>query len=115
MASRLLLLVAVAGASALVSAPFRSSGQKPLGEAPPAVSDFNCDLPPVLTPGDDGLPSAEELFSSHDALLKQVKRHQAVVRVPSICYDDLGGFDEDERWAPFYDLHKVLKETYPVM
>ncbi|KXH67149.1 peptidase family M20/M25/M40 [Colletotrichum salicis] len=45
---------------------------------------------------------------------KQVERHAALVRVPSICYDDLGDFDKDERWNVFYELHDVLKKTYPV-
>lgn len=99
-------LATVAGASAFA---IGANVQKPLG------GGFQCDLPPVLNPTRDGLPSADSLFSSHDALLRQVKRHQAVVRVPSVCYDDLGDFDKDERWAPFYDLHHVLAKTYPAM
>ncbi|TKW50858.1 putative carboxypeptidase C24C9.08 [Colletotrichum tanaceti] len=78
-----------------------------------AASDFKCDLPPPVTPS-DGLPSAADLFSSPDAVRKQVERHTALVRVPSICYDDLGDFDKDDRWRVFYDLHDVLKKTYPV-
>ncbi|KAF4974956.1 hypothetical protein FZEAL_8219 [Fusarium zealandicum] len=107
----LALLATVAGASVLVSAPIGAEKQKPLGPG----SAFECDLPPVLGPAGDGLPSADSLFSSHDAFMKQVRRHQAIVRVPSICYDDLGGFDEDERWAPFYDVHDVLAKTYPAV
>ncbi|KAJ4326979.1 hypothetical protein N0V84_002592 [Fusarium piperis] len=102
-------LATVASASALVLTPIGANVQKPLG------GNFQCDLPPVLNPTHDGLPSADSLFSSHDALLRQVKRHQAIVRVPSICYDDLGDFDKDERWAPFYDLHDVLAKTYPAI
>ncbi|KAM5385463.1 hypothetical protein ACJZ2D_001104 [Fusarium nematophilum] len=104
-------------ASAFVSAPIGAEWQKPFGEFTPAPAgrDFECDLPPVLSPTGDGLPSADSLFSSHDALLRQVKRHQAIVRVPSICYDDLGDFDTDERWAPFYELHDVLAKTYPAI
>lgn len=112
MVARLLLLAAATGVSALIPAPFGGVSQRPLGGGD-AASDFKCDLPPALDPATDGLPSADELFTSQDALLRQVKRHQAIVRVPSICYDDLGGFDEDKRWAPFYDLHAVLEKTYP--
>ncbi|KPM34304.1 putative carboxypeptidase C24C9.08 [Neonectria ditissima] len=108
------LLAGVAGASAFVSAPIGATHQKPFGLGS-AGSDFSCDLPPVLSPTGDGLPSGESLFSSDEALLKQVERHQAIVQVPSICYDDLGDFDEDERWAPFYDVHDTLAETYPVI
>ncbi|CAM1511815.1 Fc.00g093280.m01.CDS01 [Cosmosporella sp. VM-42] len=110
---QLLFLASVVGVFGLTPGRIGGVGQKPLGDEP--ASNFNCDLPPVLDPDGDGLPSADSLFSSHDALLNQVKRHQAVIRVPSICYDDLGNFDEDERWRPFYDLHKVLEDTYPAI
>ncbi|KAH7483881.1 hypothetical protein FOMA001_g6075 [Fusarium oxysporum f. sp. matthiolae] len=106
----LAVLATVAGASGFTLGPFGT--QKPIGQN---EHDFKCDLPPVLSPGNDGLPSASELFDSKDAFNKQVKRHQAIVRVPSICYDDLGDVDKDERWAPFYDLHDVLAKTYPVI
>ncbi|KAK1623651.1 peptidase family M20/M25/M40 [Colletotrichum phormii] len=78
-----------------------------------AASSFKCDLPPPVAPS-DGLPSARDLFTSKAAVQKQVERHTALVRVPSICYDDLGDFDKDERWNVFYELHDVLKKTYPV-
>ncbi|KAH7206029.1 hypothetical protein DER44DRAFT_809903 [Fusarium oxysporum] len=106
----LALLATVAGASGFTLGPFGT--QKPIGQN---EHDFKCDLPPVLSPGNDGLPSASELFDSKDAFNKQVKRHQAIVRVPSICYDDLGDVGKDERWAPFYDLHDVLAKTYPAI
>ncbi|KAF4988424.1 hypothetical protein FDECE_15065 [Fusarium decemcellulare] len=110
----LAVLAAVGGTSAFVSAPIGAGPQKSFGDDS-AEHDFACDLPPVLSPSGDGLPSADAFFSSHDALIKQVRRHQAIVRVPSICYDDLGDFDEDERWAAFYDLHDVLAKTYPAV
>lgn len=81
----------------------------------PAAADFKCDLPPVVNPAGDGLPSADNLFSSDEALEKQVLRHGAIVKVPSICYDDLGDLDKDKRWLPFYDLHDVLLKTYPLV
>ncbi|KAH7150372.1 hypothetical protein B0J13DRAFT_440243 [Dactylonectria estremocensis] len=112
--AKLSLLAGVAGVSAFVSAPFGDAYQKPFGQEAAAAA-FNCDLPPVLTPAGDGLPSGKSLFSSDQALLRQVRRHQAIVRVPTVCYDDLGEFDEDDRWAPFYDLHATLAKTYPVL
>lgn len=109
--SRLLLLANIASTSAFVL-PF-------LGQTPMTVgnsdSDFKCDLPPVLDPAGDGLPSAASLFSSDEALHRQVKRHQAIVRVPSVSYDDLGEIGEDERWNPFYELFPVLQKTYPTL
>ncbi|KAF9873871.1 peptidase family M20/M25/M40 [Colletotrichum karsti] len=86
--------------------------QRPLQSS--SSSSFNCDLPPAISPS-DGLPSAKELFSSEAAILKQVSRHAALVRVPSICYDDLGDFDTDPRWKVFYELHDVMRKTYPAV
>jgi Gly-Xaa carboxypeptidase len=103
-----LLLVGVAG---VVAAP--NYGQEPLGAVTP--SRFQCDLPQILDPKGDGLPSANELFASKSARDQQVKRLQAIVQVPSISYDDLGPVGEDERWAPFYDLHEVLEKTFPTV
>ncbi|KAJ0414202.1 hypothetical protein BJY00DRAFT_295522, partial [Aspergillus carlsbadensis] len=88
--------------------------QTPLGTSSPS-SNFQCDLPPVLDPARDGVPSAESLFTSHEALERQVKRHQAIVRVPSVCWDDLGEIGADERWAPFYRLFGVLNDSYPAV
>ncbi|KAI9158143.1 carboxypeptidase [Paramyrothecium foliicola] len=108
------LLITSSPASAAFLPPSTGAlGQIPLQAV--SSSHFKCDLPPVLRPADDGLPLAIDLFSSHEALLKQVERHQAVVRVPSICYDDLGSFEEDKRWEPFYEFHNVLAKTYPLL
>ncbi|KAL4933110.1 M20 family metallopeptidase [Aspergillus undulatus] len=109
--SRLLLLVNITGASSFVLPFF---GQTPISVAN-LSSDFTCDLSPTLDPAGDGLPSASKLFSSHEALERQVKRHQAIVRVPSVSYDDLGEIGEDDRWTPFYQLYPVFKETYPAL
>ncbi|KAL2808961.1 hypothetical protein BJX63DRAFT_407166 [Aspergillus granulosus] len=106
-----LLLVSGITASASVL-PFLD--QTPLGISNPN-SGFQCDLPPVLDPARDGLPSAESLFTSHEALETQVERHQALVQVPSICWDDMGEIETDERWAPFYRLFDVFKKNYPAV
>ncbi|GKT40449.1 putative carboxypeptidase VC_A0337 [Colletotrichum spaethianum] len=105
-------LLTLLSTTALTSAtsPFYTEQQHPFVGA---ASDFKCDLPPAVTPS-DGLPSAKDLFTSPEAVRKQVERHAALVRVPSICYDDLGDFDTDKRWDVFYELHDVLKKTYPV-
>ncbi|KAJ5618069.1 hypothetical protein N7537_003183 [Penicillium hordei] len=101
----------IVGASAFVL-PFL--GQTPMTVGNPG-SDFICDLPPILDPANDGLPSAVSLFSSDEALERQVKRHQAIVKVPSVSYDDLGEIGEDERWLPFYKLFPVLQKLYPTV
>lgn len=117
MSPRHLTFVAcAAGAGASVLGLGQFVDQLPLGRVPGlSPGGFNCDLPPPINPTGDGLPSTDELFSSDVALRKQVERHQAIVRVPSVSFDDLGEPTEDERWAPFFDLHKVLEVLYPNM
>ncbi|KAK2686635.1 hypothetical protein QWA68_015255 [Fusarium oxysporum] len=90
--------------------PSGAMNQQVLGAS---SSGLGCELSPPLDPSHDGLPSADSLFSTLAALETQVRRHQAIVQVPSICYDDMGDFDTDVRWAPFYDLHQTLAKTYP--
>ncbi|KAI1122264.1 hypothetical protein F5Y10DRAFT_287307 [Nemania abortiva] len=107
---------------ATVSVPALAyDNQYPLGELDDAVGagtsghGSRCHLPRPIDPSEDGLVSSQELFSGIDALETLVQRHQPLVRIPSICYDDLGDFDDDERWKPFYDIPIVLKETYPLV
>ncbi|CAG8941385.1 unnamed protein product [Penicillium salamii] len=109
-ASQLLLLVKITYASAFVL-PFWDQTPLTGGDSSP---EFKCDLPPALDPVGDGLLSAASLFSSDEARDRQVKRHQAIVRVPSVSYDDLGATGEDERWNPFHELLPVLQKLYPI-
>lgn len=76
-------------------------------------SQFKCELPPAINPSSDGLPAARDLFSGEQALKLQVKRHSAIVSIPSISYDDNGEPLEDPRWEVFYALHKALESLYP--
>ncbi|KAI1467493.1 carboxypeptidase S [Daldinia caldariorum] len=85
--------------------------QQILGDVSPIA--FKCDIPPVLDPSKDGLPAARDIFSDHEALLLQVKRHSTVVKIPTISYDDNGEPGEDTRWEVFYDLHRALAALYP--
>lgn len=112
----LLQLSPVLSASLRPEARANAGGQQQIIVSEPATEGFKCDLPPVRAPpADDGLPSSD-IFASDAALKKQVERHSAVVQVPSVCYDDLSdNFDEDERWLPFYDLHEVLADLFPLV
>jgi Gly-Xaa carboxypeptidase len=78
------------------------------------LSEFKCDLASPLDPSGDGLHSSNELFSNKRAIDNLIRRHQSLVRVPSVCYDDLGEFD-DYRWEPFYAIPRILEEKYPLM
>ncbi|KAI0410284.1 hypothetical protein F5X98DRAFT_381972 [Xylaria grammica] len=76
-------------------------------------SRLKCDLSRPIDPSADGLLSSHKVFSGKDALETIIERHQQLVRIPSICYDDLGEFDEDERWEPFHKIPGVLSSSYP--
>ncbi|KAJ5336099.1 uncharacterized protein N7506_004121, partial [Penicillium brevicompactum] len=101
----------LAGGSAFVL-PFFDQTPMTLGHSSP---EFTCDLPPALDPAGDGLLSAKNLFSSDEAIERQVKRHQAIVRVPSVSYDDLGEIGEDPRWNTFYELLPTIEASYPTL
>ncbi|KAI0506876.1 peptidase family M20/M25/M40 [Xylaria bambusicola] len=74
---------------------------------------FKCELSPLVDPSGDGLSEARDIFAGEDALKLQVERHAAIVRIPSISYDDNGEPTEDPRWEIFYTLHDTLKTLYP--
>ncbi|KAJ2979668.1 hypothetical protein NUW58_g7146 [Xylaria curta] len=83
------------------------------GNQKPENSLFKCKLPPSVDPSSDGLPAAQDIFSGEKALKLQVERHSAIVRIPSISYDDSGEPLEDPRWEVFYTLHEKLESLYP--
>ncbi|KAH6891521.1 hypothetical protein B0T10DRAFT_485409 [Thelonectria olida] len=111
--------IVVASAASTLALAFAHENQHLFGPDQTAknpshdASSFRCDLSPPIDPSKDGLVSSRQLFSGTEALEIMVKRHQPLVRIPSICYDDLGDFDEDERWKPFHEIPAVMEEAYP--
>ncbi|KAI2616490.1 carboxypeptidase S [Hypoxylon sp. NC1633] len=106
-----LALVASVFSTVIARSILQDEAQEVLEDVAPA--DFQCDVPPALDPSKDGLPAARDIFSDDKALQLQVKRHAAIVRVPSISYDDNGDPGDDPRWDVFYDLHRVFAALYP--
>lgn len=76
-------------------------------------SSFGCQLTRPVDPSHDGLLNSDELFSGRDTIEEFVKRHQPLVRIPSVCYDDMGDVDDDERWNSFKDIPNHIKKAYP--
>ncbi|KAI1816952.1 peptidase family M20/M25/M40 [Poronia punctata] len=97
----------------LTTAFFRDGAQHVLHGNVDTQTQFKCELPPPLEPSKDGLPAAGDVFSGEQALKLQVERHSAVVKIPSISYDDNGEPLEDPRWEIFYTLHEALESLYP--
>lgn len=82
-------------------------------EARPDASRFGCEISRPMDPSHDGLPSSRDLFSGKDMIDTLVGRHQSLVRIPSVCYDDMGDVGEDERWDAFNEIPEHIKKTYP--
>lgn len=89
-------------------------------------------LPRPLRPGRDftsGCTQPDSLFPKEDAALDKayarissaafrnasVRRLSGAVRVKTESFDDLGPIGEDPRWDVFYDFHRYLEETFPLM
>ncbi|KAI1503150.1 peptidase family M20/M25/M40 [Biscogniauxia marginata] len=108
---KLALVAGALSATTTARSILRGDTQQILGNA--EASDFKCDLPPALDPSSDGFPAASDIFSGEEALKLQVERHAAIVKIPTISYDDNGEPGEDPRWDVFYTLHKTLASLYP--
>lgn len=105
----------VAGAAIAFSHDAQHRLNDKINIAGTADANPKCHLPAPLNPSNDGLESSHDLFSSKKALQSMVKKHQSLVRIPSICYDDMGDLDTDDRWKPFNDIPKILKKAYPTV
>ncbi|KAI1326304.1 peptidase family M20/M25/M40 [Xylariaceae sp. FL0255] len=108
---RLALAAAVLQPVSLARSIYQDTAQEVFTES--TSSKFKCDLPSALDPSKDGLPSAQDVFGSEEAFKLQVERHSAIVKVPSISYDDNGDPLEDPRWQVFYTLHDTFERVYP--
>lgn len=78
-------------------------------------SNPRCDLSPPVDPSRDGLVASHQVFSWEKSIATMIDRLQSVVRLPTVCYNDMGDFDEDERWEPFIKFADVLNNSYPNM
>lgn len=64
---------------------------------------------PAATPS-----NFSDLYSSPKFRLESAKRLSGAVQIPTMTFDDMGPVDEDERWLPFVDMHKYLRDTFPL-
>ncbi|KAI1342615.1 peptidase family M20/M25/M40 [Xylariaceae sp. FL0016] len=108
---RLILIASAFLASTTARSIVRNEAQEVFSGS--KTANFECDLPSPLDPSSDGLPAAREIFAGEKAMELQVQRHQAIVKIPSISYDDNGEPGEDLRWEVFYTLHQELAYLYP--
>ncbi|EDQ98972.1 uncharacterized protein LACBIDRAFT_318408 [Laccaria bicolor S238N-H82] len=64
---------------------------------------------PAATPS-----NFSDLYSSPRFRLESAKRLSGAIQIPTMTFDDMGPVDEDERWLPFVDMHKYLRDTFPL-
>lgn len=77
-------------------------------------NDLRCILPKPQAPsGEGGLHSSTD-FWSKEIMNRQIHRLSAVVRVPTVSYDDMGDVHHDTRWDVFGELHEVLESLFPI-
>ncbi|OCK83285.1 vacuolar carboxypeptidase Cps1 [Lepidopterella palustris CBS 459.81] len=106
----ILLLILFATPSARQT--FNSNGQtKSTGKG--GVESW-CPLAAIPSPADDGLDRSSR-FMRKDAVEKQVERLSAAVNVATVSYDDNQDVGVDPRWEIFGELHKVLKDQFPLV
>ncbi|KAF8187111.1 hypothetical protein BJ912DRAFT_970122 [Pholiota molesta] len=81
---------------------------------------LNRDLHPLTEiceqPTPAGVPSNLSRFVDEPGFaLAAANRLAGAVRIPTMSFDDMGPVDEDERWAPFEDMHNYLRNTFPLI
>ena len=78
--------------------------------------DSWCPLPDPIAPSRyrDGidLPSSSH-FAGEAWTLKQVERLSAAINISTESYDDNGDVDENPRWKPFDQFHRLLHNLFP--
>ncbi|KAB5515506.1 hypothetical protein GE09DRAFT_1013130 [Coniochaeta sp. 2T2.1] len=89
-----------------------------IGDHGVQISKDFCAQPEPLLPSNDGdskLEKAYNYISSSAFRNATIKRLSGAVKVKSESFDDLGAIGDDKRWDVFYDFHKYLEDTFPLI
>ena len=81
-------------------------------------ADFKskCVQPDALLPAKDSdLDKAYDHISSTAFRNATIRRLSGAVQVKTESYDDLGAIGEDPRWDVFYNFHRYLEQTFPLI
>jgi Gly-Xaa carboxypeptidase len=81
------------------------------------ASHSYCAQPDPLFPSDAGeaVEKAYNYISTSAFRNATIKRLSGAVKVKSESFDDLGEIGKDPRWDVFYDFHKYLEATFPLI
>jgi Gly-Xaa carboxypeptidase len=75
-----------------------------------------CKQPEPLLPSEDSsLDKAYDHILSAEFRNATIRRLSGAVQVKSESFDDLGVIGEDPRWDVFYDFHRYLEKTFPLI
>ncbi|CAB11265.1 Vacuolar carboxypeptidase [Schizosaccharomyces pombe] len=86
-------------------------------ESAAVSTSAKCYIPPVLTPakepklGDD--VSGIDYIRSPEFFNDSLVRFQELLRIPTVCYDDMGDVGDDDRFDIFAVFQDKVRELYP--
>ncbi|KAK4112705.1 carboxypeptidase S [Canariomyces notabilis] len=69
----------------------------------------------IFPPKDPALDEVYDRISSDVFRNASIRRLSGAVQVKTESFDDLGPIGEDPRWDVFYDFHKYLRATFPLI
>ncbi|KAG1860316.1 hypothetical protein DFJ58DRAFT_779286 [Suillus subalutaceus] len=80
-----------------------------------AVADEMCPQVSAITPSSHALlvDSLDKEYGTKEFKLKAYESLGGAVRIPTVCYDDLGTPEEDPRWKVFDEFHTYIEQRFP--
>lgn len=80
-----------------------------------AVADEICPQVSAITPSSHAplVDTLDEEYGTKEFKLKAYESLGGAVRIPTICYDDLGTPEEDPRWEVFDEFHTYIEQRFP--
>ncbi|KAG1864846.1 hypothetical protein F4604DRAFT_1882028 [Suillus subluteus] len=80
-----------------------------------AVADEMCPQVSAITPSSHAplVDSLDKEYGTKEFKLKAYESLGGAVRIPTVCYDDLGTPEEDPRWKVFDEFHTYIEQRFP--
>lgn len=78
-----------------------------------AIDDM-CPQVSAITPSSHALliDTLDEEYGTKEFKLRAYESLGGAVRIPTVCYDDLGAPEEDPRWKVFDDFHTYIEQRF---
>lgn len=113
---RLVLFLALVFLLLIFGEPYAHRAFRDVAPQPPVDKEVEawCPLPELVSYPEDGVAASEILFTK-EVLALQVERLSAAVNVSTVSYGDNGDVESDPRWKTFEELHKVLRQLFPLV